>query len=72
MLFVVTGRKSWDPAKFAAAKEQTRQGLQQEKLLSLLNAIVERRKRELGVDFNRQLLPSLGIPVEGQPSQAGS
>jgi peptidyl-prolyl cis-trans isomerase D len=55
VLFQVTERKSWDPAKFAAAKEQTRQTLQQQKLGSILGALVERRKRELGVEYNRML-----------------
>ncbi len=72
VLFQVTERKSWDPAKFAAAKDQTRQTLQQQRLSSVLGAVVERRKRELGVDYNRQLLPQLGVPVDGlQGPQAG-
>jgi peptidyl-prolyl cis-trans isomerase D len=72
VLFVVTDRKSWEPAKFAAAKEQTRQTLQQQKLETLLGALLERRKRELGVDYNRKMLESLGISVDGlQQPQAG-
>ncbi|MBV8200835.1 MAG: peptidylprolyl isomerase [Acidobacteria bacterium] len=65
LLFLVTERKSWEPAKFAAAKEQTRQSLQQQKLGSILGALLERRKRELGVDYNRKLLESLGISAQG-------
>ena len=72
VLFLVTDRKSWEPAKFAAAKEQTRQSLQQQKLATILGALLERRKRELGVDYNRKLLESLGVPVDGlQQPQAG-
>ncbi|HYL04606.1 MAG TPA: peptidylprolyl isomerase [Thermoanaerobaculia bacterium] len=72
VLFLVTDRKSWEPAKFAAAKEQTRQSLQQQKLSSILGALLERRRRELGVDYNRKLLESLGVSVDGmQPPQAG-
>ena len=72
VLFQVTDRKSWEPAKFAAAKDQTRQTLQQQKLATILGALLERRKRELGVDYNRKLLESLGVPVDGlQPTQAG-
>jgi peptidyl-prolyl cis-trans isomerase D len=71
VLFQVTERKSWDPAKFAAAKEQTRQSLQQQKLNTLVGALVERRRLELGVDFNRQLLERQGIPVEGQQQDEG-
>ena len=72
VLFLVTDRKSWEPAKFAAAKEQTRQSLQQQKLETLLGALLERRKRELGVDYNRKMLESLGISMDGQQQpQAG-
>jgi peptidyl-prolyl cis-trans isomerase D len=72
VLFLVTDRKSWEPAKFAAAKEQTRQSLRQQKLETILGALLERRERELGVDYNRKLLESLGVPVDGlQQPQAG-
>jgi len=72
VLFLVTDRKSWEPAKFAAAREQTRQSLQQQRLGTILGALLERRKRELGVDYNRKLLESLGVPVDGlQQPQAG-
>jgi len=72
VLFQVTDRKTWEPAKFAAAKEQTRQSLQQQKLATILGALLERRKRELGVDYNRKLLESLGVSVDGmQQQQAG-
>jgi peptidyl-prolyl cis-trans isomerase D len=72
VLFLVADRKSWEPAKFAAAKEQTRQSLQQQKLSSILGALLERRRRELGVDYNRKLLESLGVSVDGlQQPQAG-
>ncbi|HEY6320980.1 MAG TPA: peptidyl-prolyl cis-trans isomerase [Thermoanaerobaculia bacterium] len=72
VLFLVTDRKSWEPAKFAAAKEQTRQSLRQQKLNTILGALLERRERELGVDYNRKLLESLGVPVDGlQQPQAG-
>jgi len=71
VLFVVTDRKSWDPVKFAAAKEQTRQSLQQQKLSSIVGALLERRKRDLKVDYNRKLLESLGVSVDGLQPQAG-
>jgi parvulin-like peptidyl-prolyl isomerase len=72
VLFLVTDRKSWEPTKFAAAKEQTRQSLRQQKLNTILGALLERRERELGVDYNRKLLESLGVPVDGlQQPQAG-
>jgi peptidyl-prolyl cis-trans isomerase D len=61
VLFQVTDRKTWDPAKFAAAKDQTRQSLQQQQLSSILGALLERRRRELGVDYNARQLEALGI-----------
>jgi peptidyl-prolyl cis-trans isomerase D len=71
VLFQVSDRKSWEPAKFAAARDQTRQSLQQEKLGQLLGALVERRRRELGVDYNRRLLEQFGIAADGaQPAAA--
>jgi peptidyl-prolyl cis-trans isomerase D len=71
VLFQVTERKSWDPAKFAAARDQTRQSIQQQKLQSLISALLERRKRDLGVDYNSRLLTSLGISLDGQQPQIG-
>jgi peptidyl-prolyl cis-trans isomerase D len=64
LLFEVKERKSWDPIQFAAAKLQTRTTLEQEKLGQLLAALVERRKREMGVEFDRRLLDSFGISAE--------
>jgi peptidyl-prolyl cis-trans isomerase D len=64
VLFEVKERKSWDPIQFAAAKLQTRTTLEQEKLGQLLAALVERRKREMGVEFDRRLLDSFGISAE--------
>jgi peptidyl-prolyl cis-trans isomerase D len=71
VLFEVKERKSWDPIQFAAAKLQTRTTLEQEKLGQLLAALVERRKREMGVEFDRRLLDSFGISAEAA-SQAQS
>jgi peptidyl-prolyl cis-trans isomerase D len=66
VLFQVTERKSWEPAKFAAAKEQTRQSLQEQKLNSILGALLARRRQELGVNYNARQLESLGIPPDAQ------
>lgn len=67
LLFQVTERKSWDPKLFAEAREQTRTTLQREKLGRLLGSLLEVRRREIGVEFNRELLDELGIT--GDPSQ---
>jgi peptidyl-prolyl cis-trans isomerase D len=72
VLFEVKERKSWDPIQFASAREQTRATLEQEKLGQLLSSLVERRKREIGVEFNRQLLDQWGIsPDAASQTQPG-
>jgi peptidyl-prolyl cis-trans isomerase D len=70
VLFEVKERKSWDPIQFAQAREQTRATLEQEKLGQLLASLVERRKRSLGVEFNRQLLDQFGISPDAASSPA--
>ncbi|HEY2738435.1 MAG TPA: SurA N-terminal domain-containing protein [Thermoanaerobaculia bacterium] len=73
VLYEVKERKSWDPVQFAAAKEQTRSTLEQEKLGQLLASLVERRKRELGVEFDRNFLDRQGISADatGPAAQNG-
>jgi peptidyl-prolyl cis-trans isomerase D len=66
VLFQVTDRKSWDPKQFAANREQTRSTLMREKLNRLEGSLVEQRKRELGVEYDRQLLQSLDIDIPQQ------
>jgi peptidyl-prolyl cis-trans isomerase D len=71
VLFQVTDRKTWEPAKFAAARDQTRQSLQQQKLSSILGALLERRKQELGVSYNARQLEALGIAPDALQPQPG-
>jgi len=66
ILFQVSERKAWDPAQFATAKDQTRTRLQQEKLSRYQGALIEKRRRELGVNYDKQLLTELGIEVPQQ------
>jgi peptidyl-prolyl cis-trans isomerase D len=68
VLFEVTDRKTFDPTQFAAAREQTRATLQQEKAGRLLSSLVEQRRRELGVEYDSRLLESFGL---NQPPQQG-
>ncbi len=70
VLFQVLERKSWDPAKYAAAKDQTRRTLVQQRLSSIVAALIERRQRELGLEYNSQLLTSLGVAPDGTPLPA--
>jgi peptidyl-prolyl cis-trans isomerase D len=61
VIFQVTEHKEWDPKQFAEAREQTRTSLQQQRLGRLLGSLLEVRRRELGVEFNRQLLEEFHI-----------
>lgn len=63
VLFQVTDRKGWDPKLFASNREQTRTGLLQQKLSRLQSSLIEQRRRELGVEYDRQFLDQMGIPV---------
>ncbi|HBL29241.1 MAG TPA: hypothetical protein DD490_20615 [Acidobacteria bacterium] len=64
LLFEVKERKAWDPIQFAGVREQTRAGVQNEKLNQLLAALLAQRRRELGVKYDQQLLDSMGITAE--------
>lgn len=66
VLFQVTDRKGWDPKQFASNREQTRTGLLQQKLSRLQGALIEQRRREMGVEYDRQFLDQFGIPVPEQ------
>lgn len=61
LLFQVAERKGWDPAAFATAKDQTRSSLLQEKLQRLRSSLVEERRRQLGVEYDRETLQSFGL-----------
>jgi peptidyl-prolyl cis-trans isomerase D len=64
LLFQVTDHKGWDPKQYAANREQTRATLLQEKVSRLQSALIEQRRRELNVQFDRQLLEQLGLSPE--------
>ncbi|HEV2852382.1 MAG TPA: peptidylprolyl isomerase [Thermoanaerobaculia bacterium] len=61
VLFQVTDRKGWDPKQFAANREQTRTNLLQQKLSRLQSALIEQRRRELGVEYDRRFLDQIGM-----------
>jgi peptidyl-prolyl cis-trans isomerase D len=67
ILFQVTDHKGWDPKQYAASKDQTRSTLLQQKLQNVEATLLEQRRRELNVEYNRQFLDQLGIA----PPQAG-
>ncbi len=64
VLFEVTERKGWNPQEFQAKREETRTTLVQERLGRLLGALLEQRRRELGVEYDRELLQNFGIVGE--------
>jgi peptidyl-prolyl cis-trans isomerase D len=66
VLFEVVDRKHWDPAAFARDRETTRRRLEAEAADRMLAALIESRKSELGVSYDRQLLESLGV-LESAP-----
>jgi hypothetical protein len=64
LLFQVTDHKGWDPKLYASNREQTRANLLQEKVSRLQAALIEQRRRELNVQYDRQLLEQLGMAPE--------
>jgi len=64
LLFQVTDHKGWDPKQYASNREQTRATLVQQKLSHLQGALIEQRRRELNVEYDRQLLEQLGLAPE--------
>lgn len=61
VVFQVVERKAWDPKEFVTAKDQTRERIQQEKLSRFQAALIEQRRRELDVSYDRDLLQQLGL-----------
>ena len=49
ILFEVEERQRFDPAEFESAREQTREGLERQRLNAMLSSLIERRREELGV-----------------------
>ena len=68
VLFQVTERKQGSPQDLAAQRQSTRERLEQERLQQVLSSLIERRRKELEVEYDRQLLESLGIT--GQAAQS--
>ncbi|HEY7214780.1 MAG TPA: SurA N-terminal domain-containing protein [Thermoanaerobaculia bacterium] len=66
LLFQVTDHKGWDPKQFASNREQTRAGLVQQRVSRLEDALIEKRKRELKVEYDRKLLEQFDIAPEQQ------
>ena len=61
VLLEVTSRKSFDPASFATEKQATRESLERNEVNRLLAAIIEQKKREQKVQYDRPLLEQFGM-----------
>ena len=68
VLFQVTARTAWDPEEFAAARAATRERLEQERLGRLLDALIEQRKLELGVNYDAAIVEELGLAGPAAPA----
>jgi peptidyl-prolyl cis-trans isomerase D len=66
VLFQVVTRKRFDPIAFAAEKSETRARLEQEAVNRLLLSLIEKRRQELEVEYNRELLEQMGALPEEQ------
>jgi parvulin-like peptidyl-prolyl isomerase len=65
VLLEVTSRTEWDPEQFAVARLSIREQVEGERLGRLISALIEQRKLELGVSYDRRLVEELGLaPAE--------
>jgi len=69
VLFQVAEKKGFDPKQFADQRDQIRQQLENDRLNRLMSAILEQRRRELGVTPDRQLIESYGMGGDESQSQ---
>jgi len=61
VLYQVTTRKGFDAAAFAAERTQTRQTLERKEVNRLLGSILEQKKREVKVQYDKPLLEQFGM-----------
>jgi peptidyl-prolyl cis-trans isomerase D len=66
VLFQVVARQRFSPLDFARDREELRRELEGDEIGRLLQAIVEKRRQELNVTYDRVLLEQFGIMEEGQ------
>jgi len=65
VLFQVSERTRFDPAGFAAAREQTRQQVLQQRGQLLQASLIEQRRQELGVTYSRQAIERFNLDGAG-------
>jgi len=68
VLFQVTSRTAWDPEEFAAARAATREQLERDRVGRLLNALIEQRKLELGVNYDAAVVEELEMAGPQAPA----
>ncbi|MEO7794153.1 MAG: peptidyl-prolyl cis-trans isomerase, partial [Thermoanaerobaculia bacterium] len=61
ILYEITARKGFDATAFAAERIQTRQTLERNEVNRLLGSIIEQRKREAKVQYDKPLLEQFGM-----------
>ncbi len=61
VLFQIVERKGFDAAAFAAERTQTREALERNEVNRLLGSVIEQRKREAKVQYDKPLLEQFGM-----------
>ena len=67
LVYQVSKRETMNPATFATEKASLREQLSQERVNTLLSALVNARKQELGVTYDPPLLQTLGMTPGEEP-----
>lgn len=63
ILFEVSDRQRFDAQQFAAAKEETRSGLERQRLQLMLSSLIERRREEMGVALDPGWVQNFQAPT---------
>jgi peptidyl-prolyl cis-trans isomerase D len=65
VLFTVSSRQHFDATAFAQERAKTREQLEDQELNRVLGSLIAQRKRDLNVQYDRQLLEQLGLLDQG-------
>ncbi len=63
VLFEVSVRERFDPQQFAAERDQTREGLEGQRLQLMLSSLIERRREEMGVRLDPGFVENFQLPA---------
>lgn len=61
VLFEIASRETFSPEEFARERERIAEQLRQQELNQVLSSLVDQKRRELGVTYDRQLLESFEL-----------